>query len=74
MVMPHKFLLFPVMMMPSQPAFLIWVPSLPPTDVSPTVPVRGEREEMVILPEVGDDVPTNGPVKKSNGISGESHE
>ncbi len=58
------------MMMPSQPARLSWKPSRPPTEVSATAPVSGERDITVERPEVGAMVPTSGPVKKSSGMSG----
>ena len=38
-------------------AFLSRVPRLPPTEASPTVPVRGERLMMHMRPEVGEAVP-----------------
>jgi hypothetical protein len=57
-------------MIPSHPARFRRVPRLPPHgEQSPTVPVSGERDIRVILPEVGEAVPTRGPVNRRIGMS-----
>ena len=62
-------LLLPLMTIPSQPARLSLVASLPPTEESAISPVRGDFEIIWARPDVGEIVPVRGPVKMLIAIS-----